>query len=440
VSEDFQDRLRRLRKEQRAASSERVALPETLRARLAARARSSEGVEPAHQDPELASVGEPTGLAEARNAAGEFAARVQRFEPSFRHGARELREIDAADRDLWRVLTGDAAVGALDPRRAVYLDIETTGLSGGAGTKAFLVGLGRFDGERFELWQGFLRGPEEERAMLRECAERIEASAGIVSFFGKAFDRHRLEDKMRFHGIRPPFDERAHFDLYHPCRRLYAGVFVNSKLATLERELCGVERDRDLPGSFAPAAWYDFLAGRAHLLEQVFRHNRDDVLSLVTLAAHLGEVHRAGDPSGGLDTALVRREASRSAALAWLYARERRWSDCVDWSRRAAASAAGDDGLREMLELQSAALDACGRADEREELLERLARFAEDLQSARAAFGLATTFSRADSLDLLELAERCAERDPAARGSEAFLRRVRKSLARARTSAARRES
>jgi uncharacterized protein YprB with RNaseH-like and TPR domain len=93
---------------------------------------------------------------------------------------------------------------------------------------------------------------------------------------------------MRMHKLEPPFAERAHLDLYYPSRKLHRAHLPNCKLATLERAVCGVERERDLPGSFAPEAWFDFLAGRPHLLEDVFRHNADDVLSLVALCARIG--------------------------------------------------------------------------------------------------------------------------------------------------------
>ena len=201
----------------------------------------------------------------------------------------------------------------------MYLDIETTGLGGGVGTWPFLVALGHFDGEVFELWQGFLRTPGEEPALLHEVAERIRKSGALVSFFGKSFDRHRLEDKMRMHHIEPPFEGMPHLDLYHPLNRLYnrralwdklvpGGAelgrelgqphpedephrfgFANGKLSTMERELCGLERADDLSGAFAPEAWFDFLADRDHLLEHVFRHNADDVWSLATLTAHLAQ-------------------------------------------------------------------------------------------------------------------------------------------------------
>jgi uncharacterized protein YprB with RNaseH-like and TPR domain len=116
---------------------------------------------------------------------------------------------------------------------------------------------------------------------------RIASASVLVSFFGKSFDRHRLEDKMRLHGVTPPFDGTVHLDLYHPLRRAHRGRYENCRLKTLEKELVGFVRPDDLPGSFAPAAWFDFLGGRPHRLEGVFRHNADDVLSLAALMSHL---------------------------------------------------------------------------------------------------------------------------------------------------------
>ena len=246
--------------------------------------------------------------------AGEVAARIEALAGDYQHGTFQLDEIEFVDSGDFALLTGDSALTELDLASVVYLDTETTGLSGGAGTYVFQIGLGTFTAEgEFELWQGFLRGPGEERALLAECATRIARSSGVVSFFGKSFDRHRLEDKMRVCGVEPPFERVPHLDLYHPCRRLYAPALPDGRLQTMERALCGVEREDDLPGSFAPAAWFDYLAERPHRLEAVLRHNRDDVLSLVTLAAHLGRSRRETRGGGG---ALTGDEAARARGVA----------------------------------------------------------------------------------------------------------------------------
>ena len=236
-------------------------------------------------------VGAPRGLEIARGEQGEFAARVERYPLDHRHGRAQLGEYLACDVHALAAEARDERIAAADPARAVFLDIETNGLQGGAGSYSFLIALGRFDGDAFELWQGFLRHPGDERALLGEAARRVASASFAVTFFGKSFDRHRLEDKLRLHGLGSPLLTQPHLDLYWPCRRRFRAGLPDGRLATMERAVCGVERDDDLPGSYAPAAWLDFLAGRPHRLEAVFAHNALDVLSLPVLA---GAVVRSG--------------------------------------------------------------------------------------------------------------------------------------------------
>lgn len=364
---DFRARLRRLRREE-APRPEGEALagappeappagmPTWLRKRLdrtrSTVARDEDATIPRSPDP-------PTELIERVGPAGSYCLRELRFPRTHRHGDWSLAEIDEADPTEPPFLTRDPELVELDLGRAVYLDIETNGLAGGAGTIPFMVALGRFDeaGE-FVLWQGFLRNPGEERAMLAAAAEEIERSSGVVSFFGKSFDRHRMEDKMRIHGIAPPFDALPHYDLYHPCRRLYGRGLPDGRLATMERELCGVERRGDLPGSFAPAAWLDFLQGRAHRLEAVFQHNADDVLSLVTLAAHLG---RTRCQSRGDGKELVGDARDRTAAVAALHREHKNTEDELDWLERARGH---DEGCVELRARRARALRRLERLDE----------------------------------------------------------------------------
>lgn len=283
-------------------------------------------------------LGAPGELAEHTNARGTFAARLRAYPLAHTHGRLALGEALTARADELAWLTREPALAALDPARAVYLDIETTGLSGGAGTIPFLVALGRFEQGEFRLWQAFLRHPGEEAAALEEVAARVRAASGVVSFFGKSFDRHRLEDKMRLHRIAPPFDACPHLDLYHPLRRFYGAAWLDTRLATVERELAGVAREDDLPGSLAPAAWYDFLAGRPHRLEAVFRHNELDVLSLVVLAGHLAATRtgRAGGLSGPA--------RPRARALAELFAERREFDSALGALELALSLPGGDDG------------------------------------------------------------------------------------------------
>jgi len=340
----------------------------------------------------------PLDLEVRDTAEGQVASRELRFDADHAHGDWPLREVSAVEPGAFALLTGDAALDAWDPAGAVFLDIETTGLAGGAGTLAFLVALGRFEAGGFRLWLGFLREPGEERALLAECARRIRAGRTLVTFFGKSFDRHRLEDKMRLHGLEPPFRGRPHLDLYHPLQRLYGGAFLDGRLATLEAELCGVRRVDDLPGSAAPAAWFDWLAGRSHRLDGVFRHCADDVLSLVALAAHVGRApsgRRAdGSALGGPDArrALgvarsLARVGGRPRALAWL-------EGALDEPRYRASRPSLELLTAELLRLE-------GRPREARARFERVANGAAAELVAQAWLGIA------------KLAER-AERDPAA--------------------------
>lgn len=277
------------------------------------------GLPPARPDLPLCT-GIPAGIEEFTGDRGVFAARIVRRPKSDLHGDWSLEWAEDIRGESIAPLVRDADLGDFDGARAVYLDIETTGLGGGVGTWPFMVALGRFDGDDFELWQGFLRDPGEEAALLAEVSRRIGNAAALVSFFGKSFDRHRLEDKMRLHRIEPPFDGLPHLDLYHPLNRLYCRRggwdqfspgrgpgeavplngqgYANGKLSTMERELCGLKRADDLSGAFAPEAWFDYLGSRPHLLEHVFRHNADDVWSLATLTAHLGRAALGTRPDG----------------------------------------------------------------------------------------------------------------------------------------------
>ena len=401
LSSGLHARLARLRRElPPAAPVEKSALPEWLAARLAAGGVPEECLGAAR------TVELPNALEEVRGERGTFAVRLQRFAEGHAHGAFALEEARAGSGAELAWLARDERLAGLDPATSVYLDIETTGLSGGAGTIPFLVALGRFDGGDFELWQAFLRGPEEEAAALEAVAERIRAASGVVSFFGKSFDRHRLEDKMRLHRIAPPFDEKPHLDLYHPLTRLYRGAFADGRLATFERELCGVERGDDLPGSLAPAAWLDFLARRAHRLEAVFRHNELDVLSLVVLAAHLVRARPEARVDGGALTGCGR---ARARGLAELCAARRDFAGALEWLERALVRPGSDEGA-----LWFRHAECLRRLGERERALAEFLRLARERRDALGATAWGEVLRLARRLKRAEIEQEARAEGPAA--------------------------
>lgn len=177
-----------------------------------------------------------------------------------------------------------------DTRGLLFLDAETTGLAGGTGTYAFLVGAGYLEGDRFVVVQHFMRDFDEEPALLAALQPLLARASGLVTFNGAGFDVPLLETRFVLARRRWP-GTPAHVDLLRPARRMWSARFEDCRLTTLEREVLGLIRDDDVPGALIPSLYFDFLRSRrATPLARVFAHNRDDVLSL---AALLGWFRRA---------------------------------------------------------------------------------------------------------------------------------------------------
>lgn len=212
-----------------------------------------------------------------------------------RHGTYALGralEVDAAAAVL---LSGDPALVGFDPRRAVFFDLETTGLMGGGGNLAFIVGVATVSDDGVDLTQYVLREPGDEAALLEGLLPTLEAATALVSFNGKSFDRHVLADRFVMNRMDPSVVlDTPHLDLIHPARRLYRSTLSSCGLGRLEEARLGVFREHDLPGSEAPAAWFAWLrTGDASAIRRVQDHNALDLLSLVTLSAHLARCVRA---------------------------------------------------------------------------------------------------------------------------------------------------
>lgn len=167
----------------------------------------------------------------------------------------------------------------------VFLDTETTGLAGGTGTFAFLVGLGRFVGDEFNITQYFLRSPADERAMLTALNFEFQQTDVVVSYNGRSFDVPLLESRFRLmHRSMPlAFD---HLDLLFPCRAIWKHRLANCALSNIERNILGVEREIDAPGWLIPSIYFDYLRSkRPEPLTPVLEHNRVDIFSLARLTA-----------------------------------------------------------------------------------------------------------------------------------------------------------
>jgi hypothetical protein len=210
------------------------------------------------------------------------------------HGRQPLDDAFGVGSDVLRLV---ARPGEEPPGGGglLFVDVETTGLAGGTGTYAFLVGVGEIDAGRFVVTQYFMRDLDEEPALLSALAPRLAAATGVVTFNGSGFDLPLLETRFVLARRRWRVS-LPHVDLLRPARRVWTWAFPDCRLATLERDALGVERDDDVPGAMIPVLYFQYLRTKqARPLARVFRHNRDDV---VALAALLGWFARAldGDP------------------------------------------------------------------------------------------------------------------------------------------------
>jgi uncharacterized protein YprB with RNaseH-like and TPR domain len=198
-------------------------------------------------------------------------------------------------------IASDTGLESSRIQRWGFVDIETTGLSGGAGTLGFLIGLGTFEEGNFTLRQYFLRDPEEEPAALRLLRSDLKGVEGIVTFNGRTFDLPVIESRytiaMR---ERWKLSARPHLDLLYPSRRLWSKTLANCRLSTLEQQVLQVERtEEDVPGELIPGMYLDYLrTGDATEMARVIYHNAIDILSLVGLSSVVLERHLEQDPSG----------------------------------------------------------------------------------------------------------------------------------------------
>src|SRR5262249_33194494 len=155
---------------------------------------------------------------------------------------------------LVQLLTGKQI--ECDPSRIAFLDTETTGLSGGTGTYAFLVGIGTWRSSGFLVEQFFMRNFDEEAAVICPLEERLSQVKVVVTFNGKCFDLPLLESRFVMHRRDWPLADGIHLDLLHPSRRLWKLRLKDCSLANLEREVLGFEREEDIPGYLIPQVYF----------------------------------------------------------------------------------------------------------------------------------------------------------------------------------------
>ncbi len=311
----------------------------------------------------------------------------------------------SSDELMWRLfdalaarpgagMDGCAATPAIPGRRILFFDLETTGLAGGAGTQAFVIGFGWFEADRFRVRQLLLPGLDLERSLLEAAAREMDAGHGLVSYNGRSFDVPLIETRYLFHRMDEPFTSAPHLDLLHPARRLWSRD-ESCSLAAVERRLFSIERVGDVAGMEIPARYFTYLrSGDVTPLEAVLDHNRADLTSLAAVMLHLAWLYEAGPDQS--------RDSGECLGLGCLYER----AGCVDraiasYGRAASIARHFEDDVR---------LEAWHR---RARLLRRQRRHAEAVAVWEAIAGEfeAASTARRDALQALAVHHEHRSRD-----------------------------
>jgi uncharacterized protein YprB with RNaseH-like and TPR domain len=285
----------------------------------------------------------------------------RRYPPGHRHGHIAVADtLPPADNPWPRLSLLDGALRETPspPGRMLFIDLETTGLAGGAGTYAFLVGCAWYDGGSFHVRQFFLSNFGAERVLLETVAETAERCGAVVTYNGKSFDLPLIETRFLLHRLETPFAGMPHVDLLHPARRLWrqddrdepgAGPAFRGwvpklrsgdggcRLNSLERTQCGHIREGDVPGFEIPSRYFHFVrTGDARGLAAVMEHNRLDLVSLAMLTARASQLLEDGPAAArtarealGMGRLYERAAMTVEARAAFLCAAEHRDADTV---------------------------------------------------------------------------------------------------------------
>ena len=228
---------------------------------------------------------------EAKTPQGGFFFSRSRLNPADFHGHTRVSDLVRPSMEAVAFLAGADGLKGLNIEDGLFLDTETTGLAGGTGTFPFLIGLGWFEAGCFITHQLFARDFSEEPAMLACLCELASRKRFLVTFNGKAYDLNLLATRFILNRSRDQLCGMPQVDLLHPSRRIYSHRLENVRLVTLEASVLGVRRGQDVPGHEIPQRYFDWLRRRdGRLMEDVFRHNRLDIISMASLLKQLTDL------------------------------------------------------------------------------------------------------------------------------------------------------
>lgn len=251
-----------------------------------------------------------------QNESGEHF-QTERFFPSHRpHGAADIGVLSELDPGLLQSLAED--VPCARPEKWAFLDTETTGLIGGSGTYAFLIGVGQITRDGFRVRQFFMREYVEEASVLTALDEHLSGFDVLVTYNGKTYDQPLLETRYRMNRSRTPFDRLPHVDLLYGARRLWKLRLASCRLMELEQQILGFYREGDVPGELIPYIYFEFLRLReACRIVPILHHNAMDIVTLACLSSIVPAAFRSATPDGLAQLGLRRGEELLGVAR-WL--------------------------------------------------------------------------------------------------------------------------
>ncbi|MEO8098035.1 MAG: ribonuclease H-like domain-containing protein [Acidobacteriota bacterium] len=219
-----------------------------------------------------------------------------------RHGSADIGALSDLPHDLLHTIS-DGEAPSVPPGEWAFLDTETTGLAGGSGTCAFLIGVGRITPQGFHVRQFFMRDFAEETSQLTALSEYLDQFRVLITYNGRTFDQPLLETRYRLNRTQPPFSKLAHhLDLLYGARRLWKLRYESCRLVDLETQVLGFEREGDVPGSLIPYLYFEYVRTRhGARMQGVFEHNCLDILTLACLTGIVPYAFRdPGDCGPGL--------------------------------------------------------------------------------------------------------------------------------------------
>jgi uncharacterized protein YprB with RNaseH-like and TPR domain len=207
------------------------------------------------------------------------------YERHRRHGSIGITDLEDLPSDLLHPIS-NGEIPNVPVSKWCFLDTETTGLAGGSGTYAFLIGVGRIAKDGFRVRQFFMRDFAEEASQLSALQEHLKQFEVLITYNGRTFDQPLLETRFRMVRQQPPFSSLPHLDLLFGARRLWKLRFDSCRLVDLETQILGLERQGDLPGELIPYFYFEYLRTQEIFrLVPIFHHNATDILTLACLTA-----------------------------------------------------------------------------------------------------------------------------------------------------------